>query len=59
MQGEVEFNLAHFALQKLKILPSQLDNMSQKEKAFIYASIQVRIETEKKEANKIKAKGGR
>ncbi|MDU3348926.1 hypothetical protein [Clostridium sp.] len=59
MQGEVEFNLAHFALQKLKILPSQLDNMSQKEKAFIYASIQVRVETEKKEANKIKAKGGR
>lgn len=58
MQGEVEFNLAHFALQKLKILPSQLDNMSQKEKAFIYASIQVRVETEKKEANKIKAKGG-
>lgn len=59
MQGDVEFNLAHFALQKLKILPSQLDNMSQKEKAFIYASIQVRVETEKKEANKIKAKGGR
>lgn len=59
MQGEVEFNLAHFALQKLKILPSQLDNMSQKEKAFIYASIQVRVETEKKEANKLKAKGGR
>ncbi|MBS5306477.1 hypothetical protein [Clostridium sp.] len=59
MQGDVEFNLAHFALQKLKILPSQLDNMSQKEKAFIYASIQVRVETEKKEANKFKAKGGR
>ena len=59
MQSDVEFNLAHFALQKLKILPSQLDNMSQKEKAFIYASIQVRVETEKKEANKIKDKGGR
>jgi len=59
MQGDVEFNLAHFALQKLKILPSQLDNMPQKERAFIYASIQVRVETEKKEANKIKAKGGR
>ena len=59
MQGDVEFNLAHFALQKLKILPSQLESMSQKEKAFIYASIQVRVETEKREANKIKAKGGR
>ena len=42
MQGDAEFNLAHFALQKLKILPSQLNNMSQREKAFIYASIQVR-----------------
>jgi len=59
LQGDAEFNLAHFALQKLRILPSQLDNMSQKEKAFIYASIQVKVETEKKEANKIKAKGGR
>ena len=59
MQGDAEFNLAHFALQKLHILPSQLESMEQKEKAFIYASIQVRVETEKKEANKIKAKGGR
>lgn len=59
MQGDAEFNLAHFALQKLKILPSQLENMSQKEKAFIYASIQVRVETEKKESSKLKSKGGR
>ena len=59
MQGDAEFNLAHFALQKLHILPSQLESMGQKEKAFIYASIQARVETEKKEANKIKAKGGR
>ena len=59
MQGDAEFNLAHFALQKLKILPSRLESMSQKEKAFIYASIQVRVETEKKESNKLKAKGGR
>lgn len=59
MQGDAEFNLAHFALQKLRILPSELEGMSYKEKAFIYASIQVRIETEKKEADKAKAKGGR
>lgn len=59
MQGDAEFNLAHFALQKLHILPSELESMSQREKAFIYASIQVRIEAEKKEANKLKAKGGR
>ena len=58
MQGDAEFNLAHFALQKLKILPSQLENMSQKEKAFIYASIQVRVDTEKREMEKAKMKKG-
>ncbi len=51
--------MAHFALQKLHILPSVLDTMSQKEKAFIYASITVRVEKEKEETRKIKAKGGR
>ena len=52
-------NLAHFALQKLQITPSTLNEMSQREKAFIYASIQIRTEAEKKEANKLKQKGGR
>ncbi len=52
-------NLAHFALQKLCILPSALNEMSQREKAFIYASIQIRTEAEKKEAGKLKQKGGR
>jgi len=33
--------------------------MSTREKAFIYASIQVRIEEEKKEAARLKKKGGR
>jgi len=47
--------LAHFALQKLHILPSVLAEMSDRERAFIYASIQLRIEDEKKEAAKIKA----
>ena len=51
-------NLAHFALQKLHILPSALCNMSDREKAFIYASIQVRVEEEKKETSKIKNKRG-
>jgi hypothetical protein len=59
LQGDAEFNLTHFALQKLHILPSVLDSMSQREKAFIYASILVRIEKEKEEARKLKAKGGR
>lgn len=59
MQGDAEFNLAHFALQKLHIIPSVLADMDDKEKAFIYASIQIRIEQEKKEAAKIKAAKGR
>jgi len=33
--------------------------MNEKEKAFIYASIQVRVESEQEEMRKIKAKGGR
>lgn len=59
MQGDAEFNLAHYALQKLHILPSVLDSLDQKEKAFIYASIAVRVEKEKQEANKLKSKGGK
>lgn len=59
MQGDAEFNLAHYALQKLHILPSVLDAMDQKEKAFVFASISVRVEKEKQEASKIKSKGGR
>jgi len=47
--------LAHFALQKLHILPSTLAEMNDRERAFIYASIQLRIEDEKREASKIKA----
>ena len=52
-------NLAHFALQKLHILPSVLAAMEDREKAFIYASIQLRAEEEKRSANKVKMKGGR
>jgi len=33
--------------------------MNEKEKAFIYASILVRVEKEKQEAKKMKGKGGR
>jgi len=33
--------------------------MSTREKAFVYASIQMRIEEEKKEAARLKKKGGR
>lgn len=46
--------LAHFALQKLHILPSVLEELPERERAFIFASIMQRVEDEKKEANKLK-----
>ena len=45
---------AHFALQRLRILPSTLEAMEQRERAFIYASIDLRIEEEKKQANSLR-----
>ncbi len=50
--------MAHFALQKLHITPSELESMDDKERAFIYASIMIRAEEEKKQAEKIKSRGG-
>ncbi len=41
--------MAHYALQKLHILPSVFCEMEQEEKAFVIASIEKRIEAEKKE----------
>ena len=55
MQGDPELNYAHFALQRLRILPSDLNNMSQRERTFIYASIDLRVEEEKREAAKIRS----
>ena len=48
------FIIAHYALQKLHILPSTFANMSMEEQAFIIASIQVRIDNEKSEIEKLK-----
>ncbi|MGF7145974.1 hypothetical protein HNQ56_004422 [Anaerotaenia torta] len=53
-------------MQKLHIRPKVLtgngtimDPIDDKERAFIYASIMLRVEDEKKQAAKIKPKGGR
>lgn len=46
---------AHYALHRLKILPSTLVALPLRERAFIYASIDLQIE--KKEAQKAKWKG--
>ncbi len=46
---------AHYALHKLRILPSTLSKMSIREKAFIYGSISVKCEDSKKEMNRLKS----
>ena len=48
---------AHYALLRLKILPRTRVALPLRERAFIYASIDLQIEKEKKEAQKAKRKG--
>lgn len=43
-------NYAYYALHKLHILPGQLAGMSMREKAIVIASINLKIESEKKAA---------
>ena len=45
---------AHYCLQKLHKFPNEFLNLDYKEKAFVIASIQMRVEDEKKEAAKLK-----
>lgn len=49
MGGDTDANLAHNCLQKLHILPSRIVSMPREERAFLYASMEIRAETEKKE----------
>ena len=53
---------AHYALHRLHILPSALMNLSIRERAFIYASIDEQIRAEKeanKRAERAAKKGGK
>ena len=50
---------AHYALHRLKILPGALLALPRRERAFIYASIDLQIEKEKKEAAKAKRRKGK
>ena len=43
---------AHFALHRLKILPGQLMALSQRERAFVYASIDLQVKKEKADQNR-------
>jgi hypothetical protein len=54
LEGDGEASYAHYALQKLHILPSVFADMDEAEKAFVIASCNIRVETEKEEARKLK-----
>lgn len=47
---------AHYALHRLKILPGRLAALPLRERAFIYASIDLQVEKEKKEQKKSRAR---
>lgn len=47
-------NVAYYCLHKLRILPSQFNRLPTREKAFIIAAIQVRVEAEKEAEKKAK-----
>ena len=48
--------ILHYCIQKLKWKPWEYLKLNDKEKAFLIASIELRIESEKKEADKAKRK---
>lgn len=47
---------AHYCLHELKLLPNQFEELDRETKAFIIASIEIRVEKEKKEMKKAKRK---
>lgn len=55
-EADGESVYAHYALHRLKILPSIFAALSIREKAFIYASIDLQIEKEKKDAEQANKK---
>ena len=50
---------AHYALHKLQIMPGDFAELGLVEKAFIIASIRLKIENEYKEKKKMKSKARR
>ena len=56
MEGDSDANYAHYCLHKLHMLPSTFINLDAYEKAFIIASIDIKVENEKKEQKKLQQK---
>ena len=49
-------NYAYYCLHKLRITPRQFDEMDRQEKAFIIASIDLKVEADKEQQKKLNAK---
>lgn len=56
MEGDSDANYAHYCLHKLHMLPSTFVNLDPYEKAFIIASIDIKVENEKKERKRAEKK---
>ena len=52
----MESNVAYYCLHKFNLLPSQFVNLPINEKAFVVAAIQLKIDHDKQEEKKMKAK---
>lgn len=47
---------AHYCLHKFRILPSVFDSLPDEEKAFVIASIDIKVESEKKKQKELERK---
>ncbi|RKD22545.1 hypothetical protein BEP19_09800 [Ammoniphilus oxalaticus] len=55
-ERDPEAGYAHYALQKLRIRPREFFEMDRKEKAFVIASIGIRVKKEDREARRVNRK---
>ena len=59
MDGDAELSYAYYALHKFRWTPSFFDSLPRREKAMIYAFIDVYREAEEKEQKKMESKARR
>ena len=57
MEGDAEANYAYYALHKFRWPPHQFFELDPYEMAFVIAAIDIKVEHDKKEAEKAKRKG--
>lgn len=55
-EGDLELNLMYYWIKELKGTPSEFYNLSKREKAMIYAIMDISIEEHKKAMKKAKSK---